>query len=78
MEFVLGELFLAQYAAMMNARSAGYFKETVSAWYFTPEENLLIPNLYDPFDDLFSRLVDAGAICRVKDGPHRYMRAPVQ
>lgn len=77
-EFVLGELFLAQYAAMMNARSAGYFKETVSAWYFTPEENLLIPNLYDPFDDLFSRLVDAGAICRVKDGPHRYMRAPVQ
>ncbi|MBK7044553.1 MAG: hypothetical protein IPH50_13325 [Rhodanobacteraceae bacterium] len=35
-EFVLGELFLAQYAAMMNARSAGYFKETVSDLVFHP------------------------------------------
>ncbi|MBL0039619.1 MAG: hypothetical protein IPP28_00920 [Xanthomonadales bacterium] len=73
---VLGELFHAQYVATMEARAAGYFKEVVSAWYFTNEENALIPSLYDPFDDLFARLVDAGAICRVKDGPHRYMREP--
>lgn len=73
---VLGELFHAQYVATMEARAAGYFKEVVSAWYFTDEENALIPSLYEPFDDLFARLVEAGAICRIKEGPHRYMREP--
>lgn len=29
-------------------------KEVVSAWYFTDEENALIPSLYEPFDDLFA------------------------
>lgn len=71
---VLGELFHAQYVATMEARAAGYYKEVVSAWFFSGEENALIPSLYEPFDDLFARLVDAGAISRIKEGPHRYKR----
>jgi hypothetical protein len=74
---VLGWLFQQQYIATMDARAAGYSKQGVSAWFFTDEENALIPSLYDPFDDLFARLVDAGALCHVKEGPHRHVRMPV-
>lgn len=52
----LYHLFLAQYAARSHARKSGFRKNRISAWYFTEEENNLIPNFYAPINAFVEKL----------------------
>lgn len=53
----LYRLFLAQYKARTEARVGGLRKKRISAWFFTEQENMMIPNFYTPVGALIMRLV---------------------
>jgi hypothetical protein len=61
----LYDLFLAQYAARTSARRSGFSKNRISAWFFTEEENGLIPNFYRPINSLVERLAYVRAVTYV-------------
>ena len=61
----LYDLFLAQYAARSHARKSGFRKNRISAWYFTDEENGLIPNFYKPINVFVEKLAYLRAVTYV-------------
>lgn len=59
----LYDLFQAQYAARRDARKKfGPQARRIRAWYFTDEENSLIPDFYAPINWFIGHLVRVGAI----------------
>lgn len=61
----LYELFVAQYKARSHARKSGIRKNRISAWFFTDEENELIPNFYDPINTFVAKLAYLRALAYV-------------
>ena len=61
----LYELFLAQYKARSHARKSGFRKNRISAWFFTDDENELIPNFYDPINTFVGKLAYLRAVTYV-------------
>lgn len=59
---VLYGLFMAQYNSRRSAREAGYHKRVIDFWAFTPEENAMIPNFYDPANGFTERLAALSVI----------------
>lgn len=62
----LYDLLKAQLVDRANAKKAGIQKFKLNAWYFTDDENSLIPNFFDPINKFIDRLINAGEI--VKSG----------
>lgn len=61
-EDCLYRLFLAQYKARTEARAGGFRKKRISAWFFSEQENLAIPNFYGPVGALIMKLVHIGLL----------------
>lgn len=53
---------MAQYSSRRGAREAGVRKRAVTCWAFTPEENVMIPNFYEPANGFTERLNYVGVI----------------
>lgn len=72
LDAVVEQLFFAQYSARSFAQFSGNWQSAISAWYFTPLENDMIPNIYLPVDSLLHRLAGARAIQQIEGGPGRF------
>lgn len=61
-------LFLAQYKARSQARNGGFNKNRISAWYFSAEENVAIPNVYRPVNWLVDKMAACGLLEHCTEG----------
>ena len=58
----LYRLFVTQYKARTEARAGGFRKKRISAWFFSEQENLMIPNFYEPIGAFIMGLVKSGLL----------------